>query len=232
MTAAVVVLDPADKQWADAEMAAIANDVGDAHAHIRNLYDNWTEGRAVQQFYINPKTGEPFESPASAFAAKYPGVMSKSQVQATGQSHRLRRLLGGGSDSKTPPEDVVSDRSLRAFGDPDRWDAEELRAFFAKAQDIASQRIAGMEAKGKTASRGVITGDILEAMGRPRNVGTSSVGYWHQVLNNLTINHAGLTATMAIQVAATAVWAAVELGQEISPSEMASLRKQLARLDG
>lgn len=215
---AVTVLDPADKRWADAEMDAIASDIGDYHEHIRNLFDNWTEGRCVSRFYEE-------QTVAQAFIARHPDVMSKQNINYIGQAHRARKMLGPEVTTM-----VVTDRALRAFGDPEQWEPDEARVTFEKAQAIAEKRIAKMEAKGKKASRGVITGDILEAMGRNRSMGTSSVGYWHNVLNNLTINHAGLTSTMAVRVAANAIWAAVELGDAIEPSELESLRKQFARL--
>lgn len=197
---AVVVMDPADKRWADAEMDAIAHDIGDYHEHIRNLFDNWTEGRCVSQYYEE-------DTVAQAFIARHPNVLAKSSINAVGQSHRLRRLLGGQLLATD-----VSDRSLRAFGDPDQWEPDDARAIFEKAQAIAERRIAEMEEKGRKASRGVITGDILEAMGRKRNVGTSSVGYWHNVLHNLTTFHAGLDGDMLDRIIATARWAKGQLG--------------------
>ena len=209
MSLAVVIdMKSPDHEWAEAEFAAIAAGVGSVHDHIRSLYDHWTEGRNVQRFYINEATGQLYESPASAFASEYPEVMTKRNIQNIGQTHRVRRLLGGVNRGSSPSEKDVTDRALRIFGDPTKWDADELRDLFVKAQAIAAERIATMEAKGRRASRGVITGDILEAMGRPRSVGTTSVEYWHHVLDSLTTGHAGLDASMATRIAATAIWAA------------------------
>lgn len=223
--------DAEDRQWAEAEFAAIAEAEGSAHDHVRALFDNWRTGREVARLYRE----QGWATPGQAFEAKYPKVMGKRNVNQIGMTHRTRMLLSG-NNVPTLSSDDVSDGALRAFGDPDEWALDQLLFVWGNAQEVARERRAAMEAKGRAPSRGVIGGDILEAMGRKRNVGTASIEYWHNVLHNLTVAHAGLTPSMAVRVASNALWAAREIvkreGGKVDPKEMAGLRDEIGRLSG
>lgn len=233
---AVVRLVEDPKVWAEAEFEAIANaltsadrQVNAAKDHMRLLVENWEDGRNVARLYPE------YQSAGAVFEAKFPGLYEHSTVKRIAQAHKLR-LLVGGAQSAPPSEQDVSDDSLRQLGDPDYWSKHlgELAAVWEKAKAIAAERMAGMKRNGITPSRGVIAGDIRQAMGRARSVGTGSVEYWHNVLHNLTTYASGLDATMAIRVATTAVWAAnrAKGSKPADPKEIKELLAEVKKLPG